>query len=141
MSIALKAFTSVMFFYSLMFLTYKVIDFSDINKRLDKFEDIVLARPLSLGDRDSPLAHLEKQQKADKFKTLYYESNILMLIVSVFAVLVEGFIVYTIRKNLSITKSTLNRIAMLAFSIIVTFFVLLIKFVATLMLYLGQSLK
>jgi hypothetical protein len=61
MSIALKAFTSVMFFYSLMFLTYKVIDFSDINKRLDKFEDIVLARPLSLGDRDSPLAHLEKQ--------------------------------------------------------------------------------
>ena len=64
-----------------------------------------------------------------------------MLIVSVFAVLVEGFIFYTIRQNLSITKSTLNRIAMLAFSIIVTFFVLLIKFVATLMLYLGQSLK
>jgi len=61
MSIALKAFTSVMFFYSLMFLTYKIIDFSDINKRLDKFEEIVLTRPLSLGDRDNPLADLAKQ--------------------------------------------------------------------------------
>ena len=61
MSIALKAFTSVMFFYSLMFLAYKIIDFSDINTRLDKFEDIVLTRPLSLGDRDNPLADLAKQ--------------------------------------------------------------------------------
>ena len=61
MSIALKAFTSVMFFYSLMFLTYKIIDFSDINRRLDKFEEIVLTRPLSLGDRDNPLADLAKQ--------------------------------------------------------------------------------
>ena len=64
-----------------------------------------------------------------------------MLIVSIFAVFVKGFIVYTIRQNLSITKTTLNKIAILAFSIIVTFFLLLFKFVATLMLYLGQNLK
>ncbi len=61
MSIALKAFTTVMFFYSLIFLIYKIVDFSDINKRLDKFEEIVLTRPLSLNDRDNPLADLAKQ--------------------------------------------------------------------------------
>ena len=53
-----------MFFYSIVFLIYKIIDFSDINRRLDKFEDLVLNQRVPLIDRDNPLKNLHKQEKA-----------------------------------------------------------------------------
>lgn len=136
--------------YSVVFLILKLIDFSDINDRMDKFmynfsglrwESL---KSLSKGEKAvatslsgafGRLGQTEEQlsDRAKHYKQLYYEVNILTLLTSLLSVAASLYIKISLRKTLIMSITLYRKFIIACFAVVCLFFGIIFHFTTTIM--------
>ena len=104
---ALSGISLLMVGYSLVFLILKIVDFSDINDRMARFQGQYINYGFLRSERigRARQAQPEIMARSEKYMSLYYEVNFLSLITSLLAVFASLYINRSLKKTLILKKS------------------------------------